>query len=415
MHPLTNQRSYPTRLPRLHRPRVVSRVFSSYWATCLADAPPVEWRSLYSPLSKREQGKLSLWVDILRAERAKQLPPFDISLAPEQKWELRVICWAAMDCPTNLDNFGQADWFVSCRFAECPQQTTDTHWFAKNGKASWNWRFKFPVTMSAFQRHQRLLIQLWDKDALTANDCGGEAVLDLTAPWFKRMFARRKSATCGARRAASLACACAPSHDHGASPQAQPRLATHRPPFSARPTYWYPFEEDWNTQQQDADAKILSDQQMREKLTPFSSLLDAAEEVLSRESLLAYEGDNDLEQAKFWLPLRRPQRETAKLRESDARGRVPKLLLSVQLVPQDEVERLPAGFGRSVPNSNPTLPKPTGRLKFTLNPVMMLYQLLGPKLCARLSGAVCCVLCVLLLWYLIPIVMGNVITAPITG
>jgi len=229
--------------------------------------------------------------------------------------------------------------------------------------------------MSAFQRHQRLLIQLWDKDALTANDCGGEAVLDLTQPWFKRMFARHK----------------------------------------ARPTYWYPFEEEWNQQQQDANAKILSDQQMREKLTPFSSLLDVAEEVLSRESLLAYEGDNDLEQAKFWLPLRRPLRETAKLRASDARGRAPKLLLSVQLVPQHEVERLPAGFGRSAPNSNPALPKPTGRLKFTLNPVMMLYQLLGPKLCARLSGAICCVLGVLLLWYLIPIVMGNVITAPITG
>ena len=97
-----------------------------------------------------------------------------------------------------------------------------------------------------------------------------------------------------------------------------------------------------------------------------------------------------------------------------AHAQVPKLLLSVQLVPADEVARLPAGFGRSEPNSNPILPKPTGRLKFGLSP-FGLSALLGRKLCARLTGLIGSIVCLLLLWYLIPIVMGNLITAPITG
>ena len=94
---------------------------------------------------------------------------------------------------------------------------------------------------------------------------------------------------------------------------------------------------------------------------------------------------------------------------------VPLLLLSVQLVPKSEVEKLPAGFGRSAPNSNPILPKQVGRLRFSLNPCRMMYDLLGPKLCRRLSGVFCCILCVLIVWSLIPVVIGNVVTAPFTG
>ena len=383
------------------------RVFSSYWANCLAEAPPVEWRSLYSPLSKHEQGKLSLWVDVLRAERAKAVPPFNIALAPPVQWQLRVVVWSGMDLPTNVDDSGLADWYVMCRFADCPKQHSDTHFRAARGKASWNWRFKFDVTMSQFMKNQRLVLQIWDRD-ITADDCGGEAVLDLTRPWFRRVFGRKK----------------------------------------ARPTYWEPFHEEWNQRQTDKRARLRSQAEMRELgLGKFSTLVDVAEEVrkaarqgaastfsrhlppspafshllpsqvFAKESLLSQEVDEDLEAAKFWLPLRRPLRETAKQRESDSQGRgaFPKLLVSVQLVPIDEVEKLPAGFGRSAPNSNPVLPKPTGRLKFTLNPFAMMYRLLGPKLCGRLSAFICCILFILLLWYLIPIIIGNVITAPVTG
>ena len=116
---------------------------------------------------------------------------------------------------------------------------TDTHFRAKNGKASWNWRFKFNVTMSTYMKYNRLILQLWDRD-ITADDCGGEAVLDLTRPWFKRMFAAKK----------------------------------------ARPTYWLPFEEEWNVAQKSPRAKLVSAAEMKTRgLGKFSSLVDVAEEV----------------------------------------------------------------------------------------------------------------------------------------
>ena len=44
-------------------------------------------------------------------------------------------------------------------------QETDTHWRCHNGHANFNWRCKFPVTLSSKPSLlQRLTIQLWDND-----------------------------------------------------------------------------------------------------------------------------------------------------------------------------------------------------------------------------------------------------------
>ncbi len=45
----------------------------------------------------------------------------------------------------------------------------------------------------------------------------------------------------------------------------------------------------------------------------------------------------------------------------EQRGR---FLLSIEALPIAIANAMPAGFGRSEPNSNPTLPPPTGRLHF---------------------------------------------------
>jgi hypothetical protein len=347
------------------------RVFSDYWSRSLSDRPPIEWRSLHSPLSKREQGRLSMFVDIIREEQIKQHPPFDISLPPEQKWELRVIVWKGKRLPLDVDYSGLADWYVSCRFGEEKKQLSDTHFRAKDGRASWNWRFKFPVTLRQAMKYQRLTLQIWDKD-LSSDDCGGEAVLDLTSPWFRRMFARKRP----------------------------------------RPTYWMPFDEE-GSKRVPKQFRIRSNKQMFSSLGASDSLYSAMEELLSKESLLNAEVDEELESAKFWLPLHRPRKERQSV--SDGRGEPPLLLMSVQLVPVQDVEKLPAGFGRSAPNSNPTLPKPTGRLKFSWNPCRMMYDLLGRKLCMRLNGVLCCALCVVILWYMIPVLASNVITETVMG
>ena len=41
-----------------------------------------------------------------------------------------------------------------------------------HGKASWNWRIKFPLELDSFMQHQRLQLQIWDRD-ITPDDCGG--------------------------------------------------------------------------------------------------------------------------------------------------------------------------------------------------------------------------------------------------
>ena len=93
--------------------------------------------------------------------------------------------------------------------------------------------------------------------------------------------------------------------------------------------------------------------------------------------------------------------------------RPPRLLLSMQLVPEAEVESLPAGHGRAEPNSNPKLPKPVGRLRFTLNPFSMCLSLLGPKFCRRLSCVLLAAVGVLMVYYMIPVVVANVLTGNI--
>ncbi len=110
----------------------------------------------------------------------------------------------------------------------------------------------------------------------------------------------------------------------------------------------------------------------------------------------------ELADAKFWVPLR--------LNDDRPRG---ELLVSMQLVPASALEELPAGSGRSKPNANPPLPKPLGRLKFSLNPFRMGYRLLGRKVCRRLSACVCCLLVLGLVAFSVPTILGNVVTYPV--
>ena len=66
------------------------------------------------------------------------------------------------------------------------------------------------------------------------------------------------------------------------------------------------------------------------------------------------------------------------------------IFYSVQIWPKDKALAMPAGAARNEPNSNPFLPPPVGRMKWTLNPFVFGSQLCGPKLCAKFS---CCILC----------------------
>lgn len=121
----------------------------------------------------------------------------------------------------------------------------------------------------------------------------------------------------------------------------------------------------------------------------------------------ATSNDEDLPY-KFWLPLSKSSTSEGASGAREARG---ELLVSVQMVPEQLVARLEAGNGRSEPNANPKLPPPSGRLKFSLNPAVLLYRLLGPKLCARFTSLLCALVGVLLLYYMLPVVLADLLEA----
>jgi hypothetical protein len=64
---------------------------------------------------------------------------------------------------------------------------------------------------------------------------------------------------------------------------------------------------------------------------------------------------------------------------------------SIQIWPKDKATVMAVGAARSEPNTNPFLPPPVGRLKFSWNPFVLGSELCGPALCAQIF---CCLLCI---------------------
>ena len=90
-----------------------------------------------------------------------------------------------------------------------------------------------------------------------------------------------------------------------------------------------------------------------------------------------------------------------------------KLLLSIDCLNKDEVKMTPVGVGRSDPNQDPYLPSPKGRFQFSLNPLKLLNQLVGPnfrnKLCFFILMLLLCCLIVFFLPGMITSIIANLL------
>ena len=365
------------------------RLFSPSWKK-LADKPPLERRDLYTPYSKHSQGYLMVWVDILEPHVAVERPILDIKPPPAQHYQLRVICYSCKDVPdSGLDGSGLADLYTRIKFGESSEwESTDTHLRAQDGKASWNWRFKLDVTMDSLIKSEflRLKVQLWDRDLISANDVIGEATIDLSK-WLKRLYMRRAMG----------------KSDAGHHPLYwsvdEMRDQIHKGGYDAA---------KGDKQFAPMHASDASDEDKGGVSGKLAAVLTDVikpiiEQIIEQQPLIS-EDDPELEASKFYLPMRTTDNKY-KLKHQG------KVLLSIQLVPLDKVERYPCGFGRDEPNVNPKLPAPVGRLEFSLNPFKMLYRLIGPKYFNQLAGTCCCIfcviLCILLAYYTVPVIFGN--------
>ena len=184
---------------------IEDRIFSKHWQAVCSARPPKERRELRRPEINLRQGFVDLFVEIMTENEALHRRVLDISPPPIQKWELRLIIWSARGVPLDLDDSGLSDLYVGAQYddpyakkkARGMVLRTDTHFRASKGKASWNWRMRFPIelrytdrSLSRDKRHM-LRLKLWDWD-VSLNDLAGETSLDLTE-WFERVYKRQSS------------------------------------------------------------------------------------------------------------------------------------------------------------------------------------------------------------------------------
>ena len=88
-----------------------------------------------------------------------------------------------------------------------------------------------------------------------------------------------------------------------------------------------------------------------------------------------------------------------------------KVLISIEILPEAKALAINNGEGRSEPNIEPILPTPEGRIQFTLNPIKMLGQLVGPELKRKIFMYVCLALCCFLCVMMFPMLIANSFTS----
>lgn len=91
-----------------------------------------------------------------------------------------------------------------------------------------------------------------------------------------------------------------------------------------------------------------------------------------------------------------------------------RLQMSVDIIPKKDALANPVGEAQSEPNINPFLPKPTGRIEFSMNPLKMLSQLVGPALRRKLYCYCCIILCCALCIMMAPMIFSNLFVNMIT-
>lgn len=140
---------------------------------------------------------------------------------------------------------------------------------------------------------------------------------------------------------------------------------------------------------------------------PISLSKDYFDDYLSKElkwKNLTFVTD---EPRQFWVDLTTKD-EKGKLKVT---GR---LKLQIDLLPKKEAELNPVGEAQSEPNVNPFLPKPFGRIEFSLNPFKMLNQLIGPAMRRKIYCCCCVIICCALCVMMAPMIFSNMISNMLT-
>jgi len=89
---------------------------------------------------------------------------------------------------------------------------------------------------------------------------------------------------------------------------------------------------------------------------------------------------------------------------ADANKKKPiKIYLDLRVVPEEYAKTNKVGAARGDPNVEPTLPPPVGRFELSLNPIKMLNQMCGAALRCKIWTCICCIICLVVLYYVFPL------------
>ncbi|KAJ8599790.1 hypothetical protein CTAYLR_004010 [Chrysophaeum taylorii] len=383
---------------------VEDRWFHRAWQEL--EKKPVEVRNLKSDTSSVVQGQVQLWLDVRPAAASRE--PAVPLVAPESRdFEVRIVCWRSKEVARDM-----GDYYCQFWIGDTKKQKTDIHWRCQNGRASWNWRIKIPLELPLDSPEKgRLTVQLWDQDIIKWNDVIGEAQIDLYR-WFLKAYRdqrsvqvfkvindaikKKKNDEMGVANEEDLLLdeeeeeeeedddddddVENPLLDNAAGEEADIEEGGAAPPPEDPP----PKKKKKKSEEQPPEQ-----QQQQPPSKAEAEEKDAAFLVKQLKDLV---GLGDLDETAQWI---RMTYHDKKRNRVYSRGSV---AISIEILPKEEAELRPAGFGISAPNQNPVLPPRSGRLSFTLNPFVMLGALCGPKI----ATMICCCLCLaafLFIWF----------------
>ncbi|KAF1773512.1 C2 domain [Phytophthora cactorum] len=355
---------------------------------------PLEVRPLFAPSSTLSQGSLRLNE---RCETAGYLAP------PPQMFEVRVIVYKAKNV-TAGDFTDLSDLFVKCwlQNRDDKSQSTDTHWRAKHGRASFNWRMKFDVELPLDPKRRQIM---WDRDVVY-DDCLADAVVDLTS-FLKTAFKTKQSVNVFAkpkpiriRGTESMPYEGASRRSGYSAMEDASSSARLRSPRSDEVIISISEEEGQGSDRKpllSGDKADIDDDEETESEDVDADMENAESLVKSFMHRLGM--GEDPEDAS-WLTM------TTRDSHTGDRIRAGELLVSVEILPKHLAEVRSAGLGRGEPNNFPFLPEPADRLHLSAmwNPCYVLEALMGPKYYRALASFFLCTLFVMLVLFAGPLI-----------
>ncbi|CAK4152774.1 unnamed protein product [Aphanomyces euteiches] len=348
---------------------------------------PVETRQLYTPASVVTQGSLRLWLDILTPTEASMSHPVDISLPPIEQFEVRIVIYKAKDVVPGDEFSEMSDLFVKCwmqSYAERAQYT-DIHWRAKNGKASFNWRMKFDISLPIDPQNEldkgHLHVQLWDKDMLF-DDCLSDTIVNLTEP-LKQAYKTKQLVNVYAKQKPVK------------SKVRTPTNAQLNQPARGKNADDIDLEAGENSALLTRSTSTASQNKRKPKK---DDKKESANMMI--KALKSRIGMGDDPEDAQWLTC------TTMDPHTKTRVEAGKLLMAIEIMPKAHAEVRAAGMGRSEPNAFPTLAEPADRLHLSalFNPFALLESLIGPKAFGACATFFYCAIIVAILVFAGPLV-----------